>query len=230
MQSVFHTTFPVDWSRYEKHFTVKIIFIKVVSCKPVYAYIGELSTRAIKHFICFASSDHLFMSFLSLEMKRSLTLLSLFSFLLFSEFDFFNMLDYGFICKNTKLSKHAPLPSKKMLNWEQIILYALYVLIRLFKKVFVVLRLQKNWNTHLTLIEKKKCPSSIKRTKGTLYAEECAIMTSHVILRKGEFLIFFSFAKTDISKLRFFLFFYPNFGGFYHKGFPSKEKFEDEQD
>ena len=44
------------------------------------------------------------------------------------------MLDYGFICKNTKLSKHAPPPSKKMLNWEQNILYALYVLIRLLKK------------------------------------------------------------------------------------------------
>ena len=128
----------------------------MVSYKPVYAYIGELSTRAIIHSICIASSDHLFMSFLSLKMKRPLTLLSLFSFLLFSEFDFFNMLDYGFICKNTKWSKHAPPPSKKMLNWEQNILYALYVLIRLLKNFFVVLRLQRNWNIQLTLIEKKK--------------------------------------------------------------------------
>ena len=118
MQNVFHTTFPVDWSRYGKHFTVKINSIKVISYKPVYANTGELSTRAFIHIICIVCSDHPFMSFLSLETKRPLTLFSLFSFLLFSEFDFSNMLNYWFICKSTKLSNHAPPPSpkKKLIN------------------------------------------------------------------------------------------------------------------
>lgn len=100
-----------------------------------------------------------------------------------------------------------------MLKWGTKYFIGAICIDKTFKKKFSVYK----GNTQLTLIEQKKCPGSIKRTKGTLYAEECAIMTFVFLLKskcisitslphmlfwgKVNFLyIFFSLAKTDINK------------------------------